>query len=199
MSHDSRPSLSNCQTFLGFGPQLYNYKQAANIDVECCCKTWSQYEKASLNPSDPQRFLSGSLLAGLLSPDIGVIAEGSLLDKVFSTKKSYQATLTQDLRAWTERNGLPSMPTNHISDLAQLLWQQHTNHLTHHITKSTINSLQSTFDGAIFHCEDKHASSLRIFCPYLYFQAIETTFIDTSIFETVRQNPQTLVTSFVSS
>ena len=104
MSHDSRPSLSNCQTFLGFGPQLYNYKQAVttwstNIDVECCCKIWSQYEKASLNPSDPQRVLSGSLLAGLLSPDIGVIAEGSLLNKVFSTKKSYQATLTQDLRA----------------------------------------------------------------------------------------------------
>jgi len=91
------------------------------------------------------------------------------------------------------------MSTNHISDLVQLLWQQHTNHLTHHITKSTMNSLQSTFDGAIFHCENKHASSLRIFCPYLYFQAIETTFIDTSIFETVRQNPQTLVTSFVSS
>ena len=77
------------------------------------------------------------------------------------------------------------MPRNHISDLAHLLWQQHTNHLTHHITKSMINALQSTFDGAIFHCADKHASSLRIFCPCLYFKAIETTFVDTSIFETV--------------
>ena len=121
------------------------------------------------------------------------------LNKVFPTKKDYQATLTQGLRAWAKRNGLPSMPTNHISDLLQLLWQQHTNHLTRHITKSTINSLQSTFDGAIFHCEDKRASSLRIFCPCLYFQAIETTFMDTSIFETVHQNPQTLVTSLVSS
>ena len=34
-----------------------------------------------------------------------------------------------------------SMPRNHVSDLAHLLWQQHTNHLTHHITKSTINAV----------------------------------------------------------
>ena len=116
----------------------------------------------------------------------------ALLNKVFPTKKDYQATLTQGLRVWTKRKGLPSRPNNHISDLVHHLWQQHTNHLTHHITKST-------FDGAIFHWEDKHASSLRIFYPCLYFKAIETTFMNTSIFETVNQDPQTLVTSLVSS
>ena len=64
-------------------------------------------------------------------------------------------------------------------------------HLPYH--KSSITSFQRLFDGAIFHCEDKQASSLRIFCPCLYYQAIETTFMDTSIFEPVNQEPSTIV------
>ena len=62
--------------------QLCNHKQAVtmwstHIDVECCCKNWSQYKKASLNPSDPHWVLSGSLLTGLLPQELAVIAEGS--------------------------------------------------------------------------------------------------------------------------
>jgi hypothetical protein len=130
--------------------QLCNHKQAVtmwstDINVECCCKNWPQYKKASLNPSDPHWGLSGPLFTGLLPQELAAIAEGSLLNKVFPTKKVYQATLTQGLRAWTNRSGLPSMihaPQPYFRPCsAHLLWQQHTNHLTHHITKSTINAL----------------------------------------------------------
>ena len=79
------------------------------------------------------------------------------------------------------------MPSNIISDLAQSLWQQHVKEVTCHITKSPITEFQRWFDEAVFHCEDKQASSLRIFCPCLYFQAIETTFMDASIFATIPQ------------
>ena len=48
-----------------------------------------------------------------------------------------------------------------------------------------------------FHCEDKQASSLRIHCPCLYYQAIDNTFQDPSIFEPVSQDPATIVTSLV--
>ena len=46
--------------------QLCNHKQAVtmwstDINVECCCKNWPQYKKASLNPSDPHWVLSGPL------------------------------------------------------------------------------------------------------------------------------------------
>jgi hypothetical protein len=54
------------------------------------------------------------------------------------------------------------------------------------------------FEGAIFHCEDKQASSLRICCPCLYHQAIENTFMDSSIFEPVTQDPPTIVDSLVT-
>jgi len=49
-------------------------------------------------------------------------------------------------------------------------------------------TFQQTFDGAIFHCEDKQASSLRIYCPCLYYQAIDNTFQDPSIFEPVSRS-----------
>ena len=82
----------------------------------------------------------------------------------------------------------------------KMLKRRHNNSTGRCIHCSVISVIyQSTFDGAIFHCEDKHASSLRNFCPCLYFQASETTFMDASIFETAHQNPQALVTSLVSS
>ena len=95
--------------------QLCNHKPAisqwpTNPSTQCCCcKRWSQYKKAAINPSDSHWVLSGSLLTDLLPADLSVIAEGNLLNKVFPSKKEYHATLRFGLHKWTKRNGLPSM------------------------------------------------------------------------------------------
>ena len=128
-----------------------------------------------------------------------MIAEGSLSNKVFPSKKEYHNQMRLAFKTWTKKNGLPSMPQANISDLCHHLWSEHTQQITNHITKSSINQLQSTFDGAIFHCEDKHASSLRIYCPCLYYQSIESTFQDPSIFEQLPDEPSSIVSSLVVS
>ena len=183
---------------------LCNHKQAiedwsTSNPAICCCKSWSGYKKAALNPSDPHWVLSGSLLHSLLPPELAVIAEGSLLNKVFPSKKEYFNQMRLAIKTWTKKNGLPSMPQASVSDLCHHLWSEHTQQVTNHITKSSINQLQSTFEGAIFHCEDKHASSLRIFCPCLYYQSISSTFQDLSIFEPLPDEPSSIVTSLVES
>ena len=184
--------------------QLCNHKQAiadwsTSNPPTCCCKSWSQYKSAALNPTDDHWVLSGSLLHSLLPPSLAVIAEGSLSNKVFPSKKEYLTQLRSGLQSWTKRNGLPSMPASSISELGHHLWTEHCQYITHHITKSSITQLQSTFEGAVFHCEDKHASFLRIYCPCLYYQSIETTFQDPSIFEALQIDPTTTVTSLVTS
>ena len=148
------------------------------------------------NLSKPR--LSIHQLHSLVSEELAVIAEGSLLNKVFPSKKEYQNQLKLGLQGWTKRNGLPSMPNSEISDFSQHLWTEHSKHVTCRITKSSINSFQKTFEGAIFHCEDKQASSLRIYCPCLYYQAIEKTFQDPSIFEPAPQDPESIVASLVN-
>ena len=183
---------------------LCNHKQAiedwsTSNPAICCCKSWSCYKSAALNPSAPHWVLSGSLLHSLLPPELAVIAEGSLSNKVFPSKKEYHNQMRLGFRTWTKKNGLPSMPQANISDLCHHLWSEHTQQITNHITKSSINQLQSTFDGAIFHCEDKHASSLRIYCPCLYYQSIESTFQDPSIFEQLPGEPSSIVSSLVES
>ena len=50
-------------------------------------KNWGSFKTAALNPSDPHWVLAGSLLHSLVSQQLGVIAEGSLLNKVFPSKK----------------------------------------------------------------------------------------------------------------
>ena len=183
---------------------LCNHKQAiedwsTSNPAICCCKSWSCYKSAALNPSDPHWVLSGSLLHSLLPPELAVVAEGSLSNKVFPSKKEYHNQMRLGFKTWTKKNGLPSMPQANISDLCHHLWSEHTQQITNHITKSSINQLQSTFDGAIFHCEDKHASSLRIYCPCLYYQSIESTFQDPSIFEQLPDEPSSIVSSLVES
>ena len=91
------------------------------------------------------------------------------------------------------------MPQSDITDLCHQLWHQHLSQITNHITKQSIGRLQDTFEGAIFHCEDKHASSLRIFCPCLYYESIEKTFQDPSIFDSLPNEPSSIVTSLVES
>ena len=183
---------------------LCNHKQAiedwsTSNPAICCCKSWSGYNNAALNPSDPHWVLSGSLLHSLLPPELAVIAEGSLSNKVFPSKEEYHSQMRLAVKTWTKKNGLPSMPQASISDLCHHLWSEHTKQITNHITKSSINQLQSTFEGAIFHCEDKHASSLRIYCPCLYYQSIESTFQDPSIFEQLPDEPSSIVASLVES
>ena len=183
---------------------LCNHKQAiedwsTSNPAICCCKSWSGYKHAALNPSDPHWVLSGSLLHSLLPPELAVIAEGSLSNKVFPSKKEYHNQMRLAVKTWTKKNGLPSMPQASITDLCHHLWSEHTQQITNHITKSSINQLQSTFEGAIFHCEDKHASSLRIYCPCLYYQSIESTFQDPSIFEQLPDEPSSIVASLVES
>lgn len=118
--------------------------------------------------------MSGSLLGDTMSPEIAVLAEeGSLQNKVFSSKR------------------------HQCADLGQDLWSTHTSHVTQHITRSSIQSLESHFQGAVFHCEDKHASSLRIFCPCLYRQAIDTTFLDPAVFTAVDEHPDEVVSDCV--
>jgi hypothetical protein len=112
----------------------------------CCCKSWSSYKPAALNPSDPHWVLSGSLLHSILPPELAVIAEGSLSNKVFPSKKEYHNQIRLGFKTWTKRNGLPSMPQTNISDLCHHLWSEHTQQITNHITKSSINKLQSTFE-----------------------------------------------------
>ena len=139
--------------------QLCNHKQAipewsTTQPATCCCKKWEPFKAAALNPSDPHWVLAGSLLHSTLSSDLAVIVEGSLLNKVFPSKKEYFNQLKFGLQTWTKRNGLPSMPVSEISDLSQHLWTEHSKQVTCHITKSSINSFQQTFEGTIFHCED---------------------------------------------
>ena len=184
--------------------QLCNHKKAiddwstSNPAIRCC-QHWSSYKSAALNPSDSHWVLSGSLLHSLLPPELAVIAEGPLSNKVFPSKKEYQNQMRLGMKNWTKRNGLPSMPHTNISDLCHHLWSEHTHQITNHITKSSITQLQTTFEGAIFHCEDKHFSSLRIYCPCLYYQSIEQTFQDPSIFEQLPDEPASILTSLVES
>ena len=72
--------------------QLCNHKPAINDwsttnPPICCCKDWSTYKTAALNPNDEHWVLSGSLLHSLLPPSLAVIAEGSLSNKGIPIQK----------------------------------------------------------------------------------------------------------------
>ena len=112
--------------------QFCNHKKAiddwsTSNPAICCCKNWSSYKAAALNPSEPHWVLAGSLLHPILPPELAVIAEGSLSNKVFPSKKECHNQMRLGMKNWTKRNGLPSMPNTAISDL---LWMEE---ILHHL------------------------------------------------------------------
>ena len=190
---------------------LCNHKQAiedwsTSNPAICCCKSWSGYKNAALNPSDPHWVLSGSLLHSLLPPELAVIAEGSLSNKVFPSKKEYRNQkeyhnqMRLAVKTWTKKNGLPSMPQASISDLCHHLWSEHTQQITNHITKSSINQLQSTFEGAIFPLRGQTC----LFTPHI-LPHVSTTiplkapFKIRPFFEPLPDEPSSIVASLVES
>eukprot|EP00435_Cladocopium_sp_Y103_P052640 s290_g16.t1 len=164
----------------------------------CCCQHWQAYRSASLNPQRSHWVLSGALLVSLLPETLRPLCSGSLLNKVFPSKRDYGRQMSQSFRLWARTNGLPSIPTARFQELIDTLWSQHKAQLTSHLTKTTITQLQDLFPHAIFHCEDKHASSLRIFCPVLYFEAIYKTLMDPQVFVSREDSPTQVVDTLVA-
>eukprot|EP00435_Cladocopium_sp_Y103_P016270 s5559_g4.t1 len=163
----------------------------------CCCKDWTTYKSACLNANDAHWVLSGALLAPLVPEPLRPLCSGSLLNKVFPSKRDYGRQMAQSFKNWARTNGLPSIPSARFHELIDQLWSSHKAQLTSHLTKSSISQLQELFPQAIFHCEDKHASSLRIFCPALYYEAIEKTFMDPQVFCPSEEFPTQVVDRLV--
>eukprot|EP00435_Cladocopium_sp_Y103_P062016 s301_g23.t1 len=163
----------------------------------CCCKDWSTYKSACLNATGAHWVLSGALLAPVVPEPLRPLCSGSLLNKVFPSKRDYGRQMFQSFKNWARTNGLPSIPSARFHELIDHLWSSHKAQLTSHLTKSSISQLQELFPQAIFHCEDKHASSLRIFCPVLYYEAIEKTFMDPQVFCPSEESPTQVVDHLV--
>ena len=132
-----------------------------------------------------------------------MIAKGSLLNKVFPSKKEYFNQMRLAIKTWTKKNGLYLPCHRPTSRICATTYGPNTPNRSP-ITLQ--NPLSTNFNphskepfSIIFHCEDKHASSLRIYCPCLYYQSIESTFQDLSIFEPLPAEPSSIVTSLVES
>ena len=183
---------------------MCNHKQAIedwgnNVKPTCACAQWHPYKSACFDTTAEHWVLHGYSLGDHLPADLQVIAEGSLQNKVFPSKREFSSMLRQGLKQWCKDNGLPSFPRSEVVSFLDRLWQQHCKDLSHHIRRQTLASFTSAFPGAIFHCEDKQASSLRIFCPVLYHAAISKTFLDPDVFEIITSSKEQVLENMTRS
>ena len=74
-----------------------------------------------------------------------------------------------------------------------VLFNPTTHTLNNHITHKDIGRFKRLFPEAVFHNEDKRATSLRIYCPVLYFQCLTTTFADPLVFRKLEQSPSDII------
>ena len=84
---------------------------------------------------------------------------------------------------------VPSVPLRQIEHLWATTWPQDCRLLSEHITHRDITRFCNTFPGAVFHNEDKRATSLRIYCPCLYFQCLSSIFSDPAVFRRLSTSP----------
>ena len=126
------------------------------------------------------------------------IATGSLQNKIFPPKKEIWKLLQKAFLDWHQKNAFPSIPTRHLEDFWTTSWAQHTHQLQNHITHRDITQFINLFPGAVFHNEEKRATSLRIYCPCLYFECLQNTFSDPQVFKRLDQSPESLIQSMLT-
>ena len=175
---------------------LCNHKEAATkwADGEtpkCACAALRQHVRHPHHP-DQHLVLDGDSLHFADAPFIS-IATGSLQNKIFPPSKEIYTSLRLALRSWTTRNSLPSLPKTHLDALWQQSIHSHYMALHNHITHKDIVRFKQLFPDAIFHNEDKRATSLRIYCPMVYFQCLTKTFADPLVFRKLADNPDDII------
>ena len=132
--------------------------------------------------------LDGDTLT-LPSPSLTSIATGSLQNKIFPSKKEIWRVLQKAFLHWHQRNAIPSIPTRVLEDLWTTSWTQHCQQLHNHISHYDITQFTQLFPGAVFHNEDKRATSLRIYCPCLYFECLQNHFFRPKGLQTIGSVP----------
>ena len=140
----------------------------------CICSTLTPYQTSPTSNSH-HIHLDGDSLP---TPSLSSIANGSLQNKIFPSKKEIWTNLQKAFVQWHQRNGIPAIPTRHLEDLWNTSWSQHRQQLHNHISHHDITQFTKLFPGAVFHNEDKRATSLRIYCPVL---CLKNTFSDDNV------------------
>ena len=143
-------------------------------------------------PEDQHIILDGDSLHFDDKP-LTSIATGSLQNKIFPPHKEISTSLREAVTSWAKKNSLPPVPCQTLADLWDLSWQRHVTSLQDHITHKDIVRFQQLFNNAVFHNEDKRATSLRIYCPCIYYECLSNTFGDSQVFRTVDANPSEVI------
>ena len=175
---------------------LCNHKEAATQwasgeEPQCACSILRRF--TNIIPSEDQHLvLDGDQLHFDEAP-LTSISTGSLQNKIFPPSKEIYKTLLSALSTWTTRNSLPSLSRDTIETVWTSALRQHQATLCNHITHKDITRFKQQFPHAVFHNEDKRATSLRVYCPVLYHRCLSATFADPLVFKKLENSPTELI------
>ena len=183
------------------GEFLFTHKKAVQSwasgdPPQCTCELLRQFPEAII-PNTQHIILDASKLATQFSPVEQALLTGSMNNRFFPDEVHCRDKFFVNLQQWTQRSRLPDIPHREKEQLFDHLWSTHHPLVPMAMSASTIRHVQQRFPGCEFHCEDKKASSLRIFCPCLYHLAIDNTFMDKKVFSQIHLHPDECVQTYV--
>ena len=164
---------------------------ASGEEPQCACSALRRFASHTL-PDDQHIVLDGDKLQFEDGP-LTSISTGSLQNKIFPPSKEIHKLLFSALSTWTTRNSLPSLPRDDIDALWSQALNQHHSSLRNHITHKDITRFKQQFPHAVFHNEDKRATSLRVYCPVIYHRCLSATFADPLVFKKLEDSPNQLI------
>ena len=127
-----------------------------------------------------------------------LLQQAHFTTKIFPPSKEIYKVLLSALSTWTTRNSLPSPHRNTIDELWSQSLTQHHSSLRNHITHKDITRFKQQFPNAVFHNEDKRATSLRIYCPIIYHRCLSATFADPLVFKKLEDSPNQLIAQTIA-
>ena len=178
---------------------LCNHKDQATrwADGEsptCTCPTMRPYINIYPAPPEDQHLILDGDTLHFQDQPLTSIATGSLQNKIFPPQKEIFKSLQDAIPTWSKKNSLPSVSCRNIEDLWTSSRHNHNISLHDHIIHKDIARFQQLFPDAVFHDEDKRATSLRIiFCPFVYYECLTNTFSDPLVFRKLDATPAAII------
>ena len=182
---------------------LCNHKDQATrwADGEsptCTCPTMRPYINIYPAPPEDQHLILDGDTLHFQDKPLTSIVTGSLQNRIFPPQREIFKSLQDAIPTWSKKNSLPSVSCRNIEDLWTSSTHNHNISLHDHITHKDIARFQQLFPDAVFHNEDKRATSLRIiFCPFVYYECLTNTFSDPLVFRKLDATPAAIIDSTI--
>ena len=109
--------------------------------------------------------------------------------QVYPTEEHYVKTTWPTLQRWLHHHSIFTVTQQDWQKFVRTQWPDHRSTQHQWIDHADVKYLTHALTDFVVHCRDHAASAIYVYCPYLYWHTLKSTFNDTNIYHHLNITP----------